>query len=161
MQVWIKAERRVAARPIVAGVVLALGAAVAGLLLGRDDPEAPLVMFAFAVVGLLLGVGRAILWLALAGWTTVEVHDHQVIIETAVRRTVLPRDEVESLEIEDGDDWPELSRWALLPRVVVTTRCRQRRTARILMRPAVIAGWNDALADLIPGAEYRPPIPYW
>jgi hypothetical protein len=152
MSVEIRSQRAVALRPIVAAVLQATVITLVGAILGTVDRSAFPTLLLVGVFALIFGVGRAGLWLMVAGRVSVAVSDDQVVLARGARENVYPRSLVDTVRVSSGDAWPEWSRWALFPHVVIRFRDGHRVTRKILLSHELVNRANRELFAVIPGS---------
>ena len=108
-----------------------------------DDPAATLVL---AIVFVLAGVARAALWAYLAGRRRVELTAAAVVVVRGRRVRSIPWADVRELRFETGDRWPEWSRIAVFPAVVVCAAPRDEVTVRPVLRGRSVVAARATLA---------------
>ncbi len=128
-------SRRVLVRPRIVAILrnvylgLVIGAAtfILTIFWGNNEDDSALRVIAAFVFFLL--ICRTIWWLVLPGLTRVEASGNCLIIRGGFKRSmVFQVEEIVEIEIEPGDGFPELSRFASFPVLRVSARSLGRRT---------------------------------
>jgi hypothetical protein len=151
-EVVVCADRSVAWRPVAVGIVMAVLVTAAGVLLRTVDPMALTGLGGAAVVVLMMGCARGVVWLVRAGRTRVVVREGELTVARGRRSTAYRVLDLRSVHMLSGERWPELSRWALHPRVVVTLRDGQEVSLPLLMAGDRVSAIDSALRAAVPGA---------
>lgn len=147
-EVIVRADRRVAIKPFLVGLLISLVVLIGGFLLRTVDAMAMSALGVVAIFVLLVGSVRAVIWLHLAGRCTLSIGDGIVALRSRRRYIEFPVGDVGSVRILEGNPWPEWSRWATLPRIVIEPIRGDRVSARILLSDKAIKALNSKLEGL-------------
>ncbi len=97
----------------------------------QDDTSA---IFLIGCIGVMVPLFRGMLWYFLYGSVKVRLEDNVVSIEGGWRRKILlTRDDVNEVDVEYGDGFPELSRWADFAQLRISVPGRRIITRRIML----------------------------